>query len=71
MLNQNTLAEIAELTDDNNHGQALAVAARMLGKSHLADILFDLVGQHDEEGWRLSPATKRPALPVNGKRNEG
>ena len=21
--------------------------------------------------WRLSPATKRPALPVNGKRNEG
>lgn len=21
--------------------------------------------------WRLSPATNRPALPVNGKRNEG
>jgi len=21
--------------------------------------------------WRLSPATKRTALPVNGKRNEG
>jgi hypothetical protein len=23
------------------------------------------------EGWKLSPATNRPALPVNGKRNEG
>lgn len=21
--------------------------------------------------WKLSPATNRPALPVNGKRNEG
>ena len=27
--------------------------------------------QHLDLPWRLSPATNRPALPVNGKRNEG
>lgn len=37
-------------------------------------IMFDrYAGDNDTklEPWKLSPATKRPALPVNGKRNEG
>lgn len=51
MLNQATLNEIAELSNDNDHGRALAIGARLLGKQVLADLLFDLTGQRDEEGY--------------------
>lgn len=51
MLNQATLNEIAELSNDNDHGRALAIGARLLGKQVLADLLFDLTGQRDEAGY--------------------
>ena len=53
--NPDTVEKIADLTDRNNHGEAIALGAKMLGHSHIEKCMKLVIQLHKLEGSMPKP----------------